>query len=122
MTRTPKALVRELVEAYNAKALDRLLDLYRPDARFWDPFHREGLTGREAIGDAIRDLFERLPDEQMAIETLAADETYAVAEFRSTGTAPSGRPYQLEFTEVYEVTNGQIASCHVYIDTEQIPA
>ncbi len=120
--RTPREVVQELVDAYNAKSLDRVLDLYRPDARFWDPFHREGVVGREAIGEVVEALFESFPDERMSIETLAADETHAVAEFRSTGTTKSGRPFELEFTEVYDVKQGRIAACRVYIDTEQIPA
>src|SRR5206468_9321473 len=37
MTRTPRELVRELVEAYNEKSLERLVELYRPEARYWDP-------------------------------------------------------------------------------------
>jgi ketosteroid isomerase-like protein len=120
--RTPREVVEELVEAYNAKSLERVLALYRPDARFWDPFHRGGVVGRAAIGEVIEGLFERFPDEQMAIAALAADETYAVAEFRSTGTATGGRPFELDFTEVYEVNDGQIASCSVYIDTGLVPA
>ena len=120
--RTPRELVEELVEAYNVKSLDGVLALYRPDARFWDPLHREGVVGRAAIGDVIGCLFERYPDEQMSVITLVADETHAVAELRSVGTAASGRPFELEFTEVYEVNDGQVASCHVYIDTGEIPA
>jgi ketosteroid isomerase-like protein len=119
--RTPRELVEELVDAYNAKSIERLLALYRPDARFWDPLHREGVVGRAAIGDLIGGLFERYPDEKMSVVTLVADETHAVAELRSTGTAASGRPFELEFTEVYETSDGQISSCRVYIDTGEIP-
>jgi ketosteroid isomerase-like protein len=70
----------------------------------------------------IGGLFERYPDEKMSVVTLVADETRAVAEFRSVGKASSGRPFELEFTEVYEVSDGQVSSCHVYIDTGEIPA
>ena len=120
--RTLRELVEELVEAYNAKSLDGVLALYQPDARFWDPLHRDGVVGRAAIGDVIGGLFERYPDEQMSVVTLVADETHAVAELRSVGTAASGRPFELEFTEVYQMSDGQISSCHVYIDTGEIPA
>jgi ketosteroid isomerase-like protein len=119
--RTPREVVEELVDAYNAKSLERILALYRPDARFWDPLHREGVVGRAVIGDVIGGLFESYPDEQMSVVTLVADETHAVAEFRSVGTAASGRPFELEFTEVYETSDGQISSCRVYIDTAEIP-
>lgn len=119
--RTPKDVVRELVDAYNAKSVERLLDLYRPDARFWDPFHRDGVAGHEAIGEVIRGLFESFPDERMSIVTLAGDDTHAVAEFRSAGAGRDGRPFELEFTEVYEVSEGRIASCRVYLDPEELP-
>jgi ketosteroid isomerase-like protein len=122
MTLAAKELIRELVDAYNAKSVERLLALYRPDARFWDPLHRDGVTGHEAIADVIGGLFATFPDERMSIETLVADDAYAVAEFRSTGTAPGAEPYEVEFTEVYEVSNGQIASCRVYLDTEALPS
>jgi ketosteroid isomerase-like protein len=121
VTRTPREVVEELVEAYNQKSLERTLALYSSEARFWDPFHRDGVVGHAAIGEVIADLFEQFPDEQMSIVALVADETHAVAEFRSTGTAKSGRPFELDFTEVYEVNDGQVASCRVYIDTEQVP-
>ena len=57
----------------------------------------------------------------MSVVRLVADRTAAVAELKSSGTTSGGRPFELECTEVYEVSDGQIASCHVYIDTGEIP-
>jgi ketosteroid isomerase-like protein len=119
---TPAGIVRELVDAYNAKSLERLLALYRPDARFWDPFHRDGVAGREAIAEVLRGFFAAFPDERMEIRTLCAEGDYAVAEFASTGTTAGGERFELEFTEVYQVYDEQIASCRVYIDTRQVPS
>lgn len=119
---TARGVVRTLVEEYNARRLEPLLDLYHEDARFWDPFHREGVVGRVAIRELLAGLFASFPDERMAIRTLAADDDYAVAEFRSTGTDASGREFSLDFTEVYELRDGRIASCRVYLDPEEIPA
>lgn len=121
MSRTPRAVVEELVDAYNAKSLDRVLELYHPEARFWDPFHRDGVVGREQIGEVIRALFEQYPDERMSVTTLVADDTHAVAEFTSSGTSTAGEPFRLEFTEVYELRGEQVVSCHVYIDTAEVP-
>lgn len=123
MTRSPKELVRSLVDAYNARSLEGILELYQPDARFWDPLHREGVVGREAIAGVLRRLFSAFPDERMSIVTLAGDETHAVGEFRSTMTLPGkGGRLELEFTEVYEVVDGRIASCRVYLDPERLPS
>lgn len=119
----PKDVVRTLVEAYNAKSVQALLELYDGEAFFWDPLHRDGVRGREAIGEVIRSLFAAFPDEEMSIVTLAGDDRHVVAELRSTGTKPgSGERFELEFTEVYEVTNGRIVSCRVYLDSEELPA
>lgn len=114
--------MRALVHAYNRKSLPEVLACYRADALFWDPLHTDGVRGREAIGEVLAALFEAFPDERMEVETLAADERHAVAEFRSTGTTLDGRRFELEFTEVYEVIEGEIASCHVYLDPERLPA
>jgi ketosteroid isomerase-like protein len=121
MATTPKDVVRRLVEAYNDKSLEGVLELYHPDARFWDPLHRDGVTGREPIGELIGQLFEAYPDEEMTLETLAGDETHAVAEFRSTGTA-GGERFEVEFTEVYKVSGGRIEWCRVYLDPKALPA
>lgn len=119
----PKDVVRALVELYNAKSVEGVLDLYEDDAFFWDPLHRDGVRGREAIGDVVRSLFAAFPDEEMSIATLAGDDRHVVAEFRSTGTKPgSGERFELEFTEVYQVSNGRIVSCRVYLDPERLPA
>jgi ketosteroid isomerase-like protein len=117
----PKQIVQEVVDAYNGKSLERLLDLYHSGASFWDPFHRDGVRGRDAIAGVVGQLFEAMPDERMHIQTLAADERHAVAELRSVGTAPDGSLFELEFTEVYEVSDGRVASCRVYIDPEDVP-
>jgi hypothetical protein len=116
----PKSIVRELVDAYNAKSVDRLVALYHPDGRLWSPFERDGTVGHAAIGASIRRLFETYPEEQMTVELLAADDTHAVAEFRSVGLGPSRG--EVRFTEVYEMRDGRIATCHVYIDPEELPA
>ena len=122
MSAAPKDVVSALVDAYNEKRLEPLLELYDPDARFWDPLHRDGVVGREAIGGVIEQLFVAFPDERMSVVTLAADDTTAVAELHSTGTAPSGGRFELDFTEVYEVADGRVVSCRVYLDPEQLPA
>jgi ketosteroid isomerase-like protein len=43
-----------------------------------------------------------------------------VVEFVSRGTAPSGRSYELEFTEVIDLVDGKIASVKVYLDPEEV--
>jgi len=117
--RSAREIVTRIVEAYNAKDADALAELYLPDARYWSALGdwQEGIA---AIRSHIEDLHRRLPDEQMTIDAVMTDGEAIVAEFTSAGTAPSGLPYQISFTEVIELRNGKIASVMVYLDPEEI--
>ncbi len=114
-----RALVARLVAAYNAKDADSLAELYRPDARYWSALGdwREGLP---AIRAHIEDLHRELPDEQMTVKALVTDGEAVVVEFVSSGTAPSGNRYEIEFTEVIQLAEGKIASVKVYLDPEEV--
>lgn len=116
----PKSIVRALVDASNAKSVDRLVALYHPDGLRWSPFERGGLVGHAAIGDSIRRHFEAHPDEETTIDLLAGDETHAVAELHSVALGPDRG--EVRFTEVYEVRDERITTCHVYVDPEELPA
>jgi uncharacterized protein (TIGR02246 family) len=108
-----------MVEAYNAKDADAIAALYHPDARYWSALGdwQEGLP---AIREHIEELHRLLPNEQMSIQALVGGDDVAVVEFRSTGTAPSGAPYTLDFTEVVELRDGKIATVKVYLDPEEV--
>ncbi len=113
--------MQTLVERYNAKDVEGLIALYHPNAEYWSPL-RDWQHGVEHIRDHLRELHRTLPDEQMEILSLMTDEETAVAEFASTGTSASGKPYRIEFTEVIETRNGKIERVRVYLDPEEIAA
>ena len=116
-----RAMVDRIVAAYNAKDVDAIAALYHPDARYWSALGdwQEGLP---AIRAHIEHLHETLPDEQMEIVSLMGEDDIAVAEFRSTGTNPSGEPYTLDFTEVIELRDGLISQVKVYLDPDEVAA
>ena len=114
-----RTLVAQLVEAYNAKDRTALAGLYREDARYWSALD-DWQEGRSAILSHIEELHRRLPDEQMTVKALVTDGATVVVEFVSTGSAPSGRPFELEFTEVIDLVDGQIATVKVYLDPEEV--
>jgi uncharacterized protein (TIGR02246 family) len=116
-----RAIVEKIVAAYNAKDADALEVLYQPDARYWSALGgwQEGLP---AIRGHIEELHRTLPDEQMETLSLIGGPSLAVAEFRSTGTAPSGKRYTIEFTEVIELRDGKIAQVKVYLDPDEVQA
>lgn len=117
--RSGRDIVTRIVEAYNAKDAEALAELYQPDARYWSALG-DWQEGRASIRSHIEDLHRRLPDEQMSIDAVMTDGDTVVAEFTSSGTAPSGRPYQISFTEVIELRDGKIASVMVYLDPEEV--
>lgn len=117
--RSARAIVTRIVEAYNAKDVNALADLYHPDARYWSALDgwQEGLP---VIRSHIEDLHRRLPDEQMSVDAIMTDGEVVVVEFTSSGTAPTGKPYQISFTEVIEVRDERIASVMVYLDPDEV--
>jgi uncharacterized protein (TIGR02246 family) len=117
--RSARAIVTRIVEAYNAKDANALADLYHPDARYWSALDgwQEGLP---VIRSHIEDLHRRLPDEQMSVDAIMTDGEVVVVEFTSSGTAPTGKPYQISFTEVIEVRDERIASVMVYLDPDEV--
>ncbi len=116
-----RTLVQELVERYNAKDVDGLIALYHSNAAYWSPLG-DWQRGVDHIRTQLEELHRTLPDEQMAILSLMTDGETAVVEFASTGTAPSGKPYRIEFTEVLDIRNGKIERVRVYLDPEEVAA
>ncbi|NQV05360.1 nuclear transport factor 2 family protein [bacterium] len=116
-----RAIVEQIVAAYNAKDADAIAALYHPDARYWSALGdwQEGLA---EIKGHVEELHRTLPNEQMEILSLIGGEGVAIAEFRSTGTTPSGDTYAVEFTEVIELRDGLISQVKVYLDPEEIQA
>ena len=114
-----RLVVAQLVEAYNAKDLEAIAALYRQDARYWSALGgwQHGLP---EILSHIEELHRKLPDEKMVVKALATDGEALVVEFVSTGTAPSGEPYELEFTEVIDLVDGKIAGVKVYLDPAEV--
>ena len=111
-----RRLIDQIVASYNAHDTDALTALYQPDISYWSAI---GGTqhGVEAVRAHIEHLHEVLPDEQMAPLVVVTDGDVAVVEFESTGTSPGGDSYRIEFTEVFEIRDGRVASIKVYLDT-----
>jgi len=117
---TARALVDDLVAAYNAKDLIGVGSVYDDDVELWSSLG-ESAQGREAVLAHIAQLFERLPDETMTPETVVTDGETVVVEFTSRGTTGKG-PYELRFTEVLRVGDGRVKAIKTYIDPEDVAA
>jgi len=114
-------LIDQLVSAYNAHSTEILSELYQPDVSYWSVLSGTS-HGRQAVIESIERLHVELPDEQMRVKTVIADDDVIVVEFQSTGTDSDGRPYVLDFTEVFQVVDGKVASIKVYIDPDEVAA
>lgn len=119
--RTGHDIINQLVSAYNARRTDVLSDLYHDDITYWSCLSGTS-QGRQAVIDNIERLHTELPDEQMRAKTVTADADVIVAEFQSVGTDANGRPYQIDFTEVFQLVDGKVASIKVYIDPDDVAA
>ena len=114
-----RLLVDRIVAAYNSRDVEALVALYQPNLTYWSAI--DGLqVGIEAVRKHIDHLHETLPDEQMQARTIITDGDLIVVEFESTGTNPAGKTYTIEFTEVFELLDGKVASIKVYLDPEEV--
>ena len=114
-----RSLVAAVVEAYNAKDLEGLRDLYHRDATYWSAL-TDLCEGRDAILTHVQELFAALPDERMRAKVVVVEGETAVAEFESFGCDADGVEYRIEFTEVFKLADGLIDSVTVYIDPETV--
>jgi ketosteroid isomerase-like protein len=114
-------LIDQIVSAYNSRTTDVLSEVYHPDVTYWSVLGNNHV-GRQAVIDNIEKLHIQLPDEQMRAQSVTADDDMIVVEFESTGTGPSGDAYRIEFTEVFEIVDGKVASIKVYIDPDEVAA
>lgn len=114
-----RTLIGQITEAYNARDTDILTALYQPDVVYWSTI---GATrfGIDAVRQNVDLLHRRFPDERMSAKTIITDGDVIVVEFESTGTNPADPGYAIEFTEVFELRDGMVASVKVYLDPQDI--
>lgn len=116
-----RELIDRLVSAYNSHTTDILSELYHPDVTYWSVLN-DTCHGRDAVIENIKRLHVMLPDERMRVRTVTADDDVIVAEFQSIGTDAKGNPYEIDFTEVFHLIEGKVASIKVYIDPDEVAA
>lgn len=105
------------MDAFNAKDLERLLDLYDDNAKHYSPKLKvrqpetNGMvTGKAAMRDWWRDAFERLPTLFYKVTSLTANDHQVFMEYVRELEGDD----DLLVAEVLEVQNGKIVSSRVY--------
>lgn len=100
-----REILDELVTARNERSAQRAARVLCDDVRYWDCEHGD-IEGRDAVAAALT-----ATDARVELETVAAEDKYAVAEVQIHDT---GQPYRS--TEVYRLAGGAIASLKAYFD------
>ncbi len=118
-----RALIEELLDAYNEPDLDRAALLYAEDCRYVNRALGIRIEGRGAQRVNMQTFLRIFPDRKLRPRRVIADEGGAAveAEFVATspggpGMPPAGQPYTSEMCCVFEVRDGLVTSEHDYID------
>lgn len=104
-------------DAFNAKQLDKLLNLYTEDAEHFSPKLKirqpetHGLVkGRAAMRVWWQDAFDRLPTLHYKVKTLTANEYRVFMEYTRTVQGEE----DMQVAEVLEVKDGKIVASRVF--------
>lgn len=126
--RTPEEVARSYFAAAAAGDVDAMAAHWSPDGV--DELTSIGiLRGPEEVRRYFSDLFAALPDNELVVERITADDRVAAVQWRSTGThsggllngvEPTGRVLELRACDCLEVEDDLIVRNTAYMDGLQI--
>jgi steroid delta-isomerase-like uncharacterized protein len=122
--KSPKAVIDDWVDAYNARDPHALIELYHDDAVNHQVAFGEPLQGREALLESFIAFFDAFPDNYTHPVNVLEDGEWAVVEWKGGGTftgelggnAPTGKSFTLQGCGFFHVLNGKIKFQRGYID------
>lgn len=125
----PEVIVEAFMNAWNARDVDRIVSFYADDALYEDVTNvgNQWATpwrGRDAIHDAVREMFAALPDLAFEMHAVRTGKDFAVLEWTMTGThtgdwptlPATGRPISVRGVSVLEFAGAAIRRQHDYWD------
>lgn len=125
----PEGIVDAFINAWNARDVDRIVSFYADNALYEDVTHvgNQWATpwrGREAIHDAVREMFTALPDLAFEMHAVRTGNNFAVLEWTMTGThtgdsptlPATGRTISVRGVSVLEFAGAAIQRQHDYWD------
>ena len=95
---SPEAVVQARIDAYNSRDLDKLVSLYAPDARIFDPPDRLRDSGSEQVRQSYARRFAS--QERTRIETAARMTTGNFVVDRETESGPAAAESSIVISEV----------------------
>jgi len=121
--RTAEEVATAAFEAFIAHDVDAVLRQWHPEGiQDWVPL---GIfRGHEEMRPLFESVFAAVPDMDMRIEEVTADERRAAIQWRSRGThtgtfmgiEPTGRTLELRGVDIMEVEDGLVVKNTVYYD------
>jgi steroid delta-isomerase-like uncharacterized protein len=113
------------IEAVRTRDLDQLVALGHPD-EYIDDFVAIGeFRGREAVRAFFNELFAAMPDFDLTVDRVVADENTVAVKWQARATfvgapfqgiRPTGRPVQLRGLDFFEIQDGLIRRNTVFYD------
>jgi steroid delta-isomerase-like uncharacterized protein len=123
-TATPAEVARAVFDAVSARDLDAIVAHGAPD--YVDDFVAVGtFRGRDEIREFFREMFAAVPDLEMTVDRIVADDETAVVQWQVRGTfsggrfqgiAPTGKPLHIRGVDVMEIRDGLIQHNTIYYD------
>jgi steroid delta-isomerase-like uncharacterized protein len=122
--KSPRAVILDWVDAYNARDPYALIELYHDDCENHQVAFGDPVRGREANLANFIAFFQAFPDNFTHPENLFEDGEWAILEWSGGGTflgqlgdhAPNGRQFTLRGCGFFHVTDGKIRFQRGYID------
>ena len=110
-----ESIVREQVEAYNARDLDRTLAYYAPDAVIVDNDGTILAEGNEAIRAIFGQVFAQNPALHADVPTIfRVGDWIAIHSIVRDWAMRDGSRQEMQWIEVYRVAGGKIQRVHLY--------
>ena len=101
-------VIREALDAYNARDVDRLVSCMAPDAVLLDGLGNQTIKGRENIRETEGRAFDHSPRLHAEITARIATGKYVVTEEHVTGINLDRYPAEAHLVVVYRIEDGKI--------------
>lgn len=123
------ATVRNVYKGFNTGDVPLLLSLVTDDFELVDVALGMSWHGQAGWGEWLQNWATSMPDAQVHLETITAQDDMVVTEHTGGGThagplntpagpiPPTGKTMQLRFAEVFEMRDGKIKTMRAYWDT-----
>ncbi|MBD2576114.1 ester cyclase [Oscillatoria sp. FACHB-1406] len=122
--KSPKAVIKDWLAAYNARDADALIELYHDDAVNQQVAFGAPICGRDALLESFVAFFRAFPDNSTHPIHILEDGEWAVVEWQGSGTflgelggnVPNGKSFTLQGCGFFHIVEGKIKFQRGYID------